>query len=325
MAESNRQQDEELLTAYLDGELDSEQRVLAETLIQQNPKYAQLIEEWRENGIALRSLPKHRLDSGFSARVLAAKEITSSPTVADVATLKSNSAMDQSAQANPINGLIAIAALAAMVLLTLFVFPMFVDSTNLATNDPIVENDKTAAQNSDNNSTDLEKGRTTPPIQRVDRAKMLTARSPAGSVDPIKTLHSNLAAVEQVFWIKLDGADQSLAGLQKVLAANSIKIVDSEKDFSKTEDVSAIYVVASALQMRKAIGKLSEESSSSVTAFPLPLSAIQNGKAQQLLPVNLSGDAQQATEIAELDRWFGLSGDEEEDRPIRFLLLVGSE
>ncbi len=328
MAKANQKYDEQLLTAYLDGELDSEHRAKAELLIRENAQYARLVEDWKENGNVLRRLPKYELGKRFSDRVLAACEnaqletpqAASRESTSDVQVPRMSPA--PSGQTSPMNGLVAIAFLAAMVLLTLFVFPAFVEQPRLAQADPVVGSDQVATENSDAANPENTKQGDNPVIQRVERNKMLSAPGPASVVDPIHTFNSNLPVVEQVFWVKLDMADQSLAGLQKILADNAIRIVDSERDFSQTDDVSAIYVVASSLQMQKAFGNLSHQSSARVTAFPLPLSKIQSGKAQQVSPINLVGDAQQATEIAELERWFGLAGDEDEARPVRFLLLV---
>jgi len=62
---------QQLLSAYIDGELGMTERAMAEELIRdKNEPYAKLAEFWRENGINMRALPKPRLDEGFSDRVL---------------------------------------------------------------------------------------------------------------------------------------------------------------------------------------------------------------------------------------------------------------
>ena len=63
---------QQLLSAYIDGELGMTERALAEKLIRDRdePRYAKLAEFWRENGINMRALPKYHLDEGFSDRVL---------------------------------------------------------------------------------------------------------------------------------------------------------------------------------------------------------------------------------------------------------------
>ena len=61
---------QQLLSAYLDGELGVTQRAAAEANLRENPQAAELLESWRQNSIGMRALPKHRLDDGFAKRVL---------------------------------------------------------------------------------------------------------------------------------------------------------------------------------------------------------------------------------------------------------------
>ena len=60
MTEDSNHKHELLLMAYLDGELDADDRARAEALISENPVYASQLEQWRENGNAIRSLPTTR-------------------------------------------------------------------------------------------------------------------------------------------------------------------------------------------------------------------------------------------------------------------------
>ena len=61
---------QELLSAYLDGELADADRAVVEALLRKNSDYAELVEEWRHNGSKMRALPKSTLDAGFAGRVL---------------------------------------------------------------------------------------------------------------------------------------------------------------------------------------------------------------------------------------------------------------
>ena len=113
---------EQLLSAFADGQLTGPEKKRAEQLIAENPHYAELVEQWRAQGKLIRELPRYRLDRDFSDRVLAKFNLEQS--VAEPASRAcdppknslSNSWDGQSAAA-------AILALAAMILLTLFVFP----------------------------------------------------------------------------------------------------------------------------------------------------------------------------------------------------------
>jgi hypothetical protein len=60
----------QLLTAYIDGELDSRQRQAVERLLSQSAEARTLVEQLRHDADTLRQLPRRKLDEGFSGRVL---------------------------------------------------------------------------------------------------------------------------------------------------------------------------------------------------------------------------------------------------------------
>ena len=66
---------ENLISAYLDGELSSEERAHVERILQQHPEYAELLEEFRLQSAALKQLPKLELDADFAARVMADERV----------------------------------------------------------------------------------------------------------------------------------------------------------------------------------------------------------------------------------------------------------
>ena len=127
------EKNELLLTAYLDGELDSQDRAEAEALLESSPQCRELVQQWRDNRKALQSLPKYKLDGDFAKRVMASSDF--------VEAIKDNQSgtntEDRVAVALPsdpkrenhFSGLMAIASLAALLMLTLFVFPNFVDNS----------------------------------------------------------------------------------------------------------------------------------------------------------------------------------------------------
>ena len=136
MSEVPNNDREKLLTAYLDGELGNKERAHVESLIESNPDDARLVAQMREHGDLIRSMPKYRLDEGFADRVFAAAEMggfegwsTVSRNQAEASTrieLGSDTGTDWRV------GAVAIATLAAMLLLTLFVFPSNVDQPLVA-------------------------------------------------------------------------------------------------------------------------------------------------------------------------------------------------
>ncbi|HEV7221313.1 MAG TPA: zf-HC2 domain-containing protein, partial [Pirellulales bacterium] len=66
--------DDELLSAYLDGELSEADRARAEQLLAEQPEARQLLEDLRALHGSFEGLPVHRLDQDFPARVLRGAE-----------------------------------------------------------------------------------------------------------------------------------------------------------------------------------------------------------------------------------------------------------
>ena len=70
MSEPHDRTADELISAFLDGELNSEQRAQVQQLLDSEPRYQQMLEELRTLRETLQSLPCQRLDAGFQERVL---------------------------------------------------------------------------------------------------------------------------------------------------------------------------------------------------------------------------------------------------------------
>jgi len=87
----NQPTDDELISAYLDGELSGEELLRAERMLEERPECRQLVEELRAIGGGLRGLPRHKLDDDFADRVLrrAEREMLSavSPVIAPPVTV----------------------------------------------------------------------------------------------------------------------------------------------------------------------------------------------------------------------------------------------
>ncbi len=110
---SDVSQNEQLLSALVDGELKGEDRARAEKLLAENPQSQSLVQQWRRQSMAIKSLPKCQLDTGFAARVMS---VVSEKSRASDGNLKGPLSQWRT-------GFAAIITLAAMILLTLFVFP----------------------------------------------------------------------------------------------------------------------------------------------------------------------------------------------------------
>jgi hypothetical protein len=133
----------ELLSAWLDGQLTGSEKARAERLVSDNPECADLVRQWKLQREQIRALPRYRLDSDFSMRVLAAavdnranrsdQPVTPWP----VAKSKSQAAAQESTSYFASrSALTAITALAATLLLTLFTLPtrVLTDGTAVGAN-----------------------------------------------------------------------------------------------------------------------------------------------------------------------------------------------
>ncbi len=125
----------ELLSAWMDGRLTGSEKVRAERLISDDPQCAELVSQWQSQREQIRALPRYRLDSDFSQRVLAkvnlledagrvsrarSQQVVLPPTQEPTSYFATRSALT------------AITALAAMLLLTLFTLPLRVPKSQVA-------------------------------------------------------------------------------------------------------------------------------------------------------------------------------------------------
>lgn len=343
------EQRELLLTAYFDDELGPEERAQAELILAERPEEARKLAKWRQNADAIRELPRFRLDDGFAARVMIAVE-------SNAEQLNTESMLDKvqlpqvgSQRSDWRIGLAAIMTLAAMLLLTLFVFPAMNDSKF---DNPSVAVNQTESNVIENNqNSDIETAQVPPndqesfsaPSNRRPRIGTLNSSLPSErrnsrSVEPIAVVNpAQTPNIEQVLWVET----KSLDDLENILANHSIHIVSADKHSREPAHLAAqsaggpeaLFVVSTALQMKQAIVEMSNDSTCSVRAFPLPdvgtvapeNSLVVNASAQQIKPLDLNEKGADASEIARLDKWFGLVDDTNEERMIQFLLMVNTE
>jgi negative regulator of sigma E activity len=127
MSDSNHY--DSLFSAYLDGELNPDEQLQAERLLSENPALRLCLQQWKENGDAIRTLPKFELRADLTERVLAA--IGDQPRSADAATALRTSSLApgeahtawRSILASKRNWRVAmgaIASIAGMVLIAVF-------------------------------------------------------------------------------------------------------------------------------------------------------------------------------------------------------------
>lgn len=310
---NEQQQHEELLIAYLDGELGADERSQAESLMRENSRYAELVANWKSNQVQLRQLTTRKLDDQFANRVLAKIESDKLTAALPVAT-------------EPAMGsFIALASLAALLFLTVFVFPSFVDS------EPVVADSAVANTNE---------------VVTPDPGSELLHSSTGNRNDtniapvtaPVKS------GLRKLLWLEVE-TTRKLGDIEQVFADNKIRIqggADQRVGMSHFESqggVDAVYVVANPSQMNQAVRDLGADESVSIRAFPLPkndaaqtLNRSLNGSAasaQQLIPIELSNaggrpdglSPEEMKEVEMIDRWFGIS-DEEEDALVEYLLII---
>ena len=117
---------ENLISAYLDGVLSPEESVHVERMIEQNPVYAQLLEEFQHQSAALKQLPRFELDPEFASRVMAHEAFAETGRdKPSTAALPSSRPVQPSVERERWIGAVAsIGALAAMILV-IMVLPLF--------------------------------------------------------------------------------------------------------------------------------------------------------------------------------------------------------
>ena len=125
---SDVSQNEQLFSALVDGELKGAERARAEKLLAEYPQSQSVVQQWRRQSAAIKSLPRFQLDPSFAARVMSA---VSEKSRASTGNLKGPLSQWRT-------GFAAIITLAAMLLLTLFVFPRATEKiAPLASNVPV--------------------------------------------------------------------------------------------------------------------------------------------------------------------------------------------
>lgn len=379
-------QNELLLTAYLDGELSPSEVRTAEQLLQQ-PEYAELLNAWKQNREQLKSLPKFRLKDSFTAEVLDAAKINAAIESGQTEPLDV-SVQNVSVQ-NPVNwnaGMAAIISLAGMVLLSLFVFPQWVAEPVASVNDPAEASEKVVDQVVDkndesNSNAEVEAGNRNDSPKVADTAYQdrneigvlfsRSARTVAEKVDSNQILswvnnpgaHLNSPSHGPLGIFQIEMTKESFVDLEKVLQTNKIVLRKSEEtEQTKTADqllsrfnsnLKVLYVVATPLQMKKAMVGLKVEYDAKIETLRIPegvkpivetadVSQSNDDKgngisrpsrivatAQQLMPferdasenMGQGSNPEEVEEIDQLDQWFGLTG-KENAQASQYLLLI---
>ncbi|MCP4774320.1 MAG: hypothetical protein GY880_08785, partial [Planctomycetaceae bacterium] len=231
-------------------------------------------------------------------------------------------------------GMGGIVALAALLLLTLFVFPSLVEDgldqqAALVVKEAVDRESKVPSE--------------TPPKERpkpiIAPRNSSLPRNPGRSPRMASTGKKS-RGVEQVLLIQ----NAALSDLEAILNRHEIHIVDSKGKTLDGENLlaqakqgmEAIHVVSEKASMQNAINEIADHESVTVTAFTMPgqlgSRAIGNSKsakteessALQLQPRDFSGAAETAREINELNDWFKLDDEEQGGEPIECLLLIQS-
>ena len=318
---------ERLLTAYFDNELEPAERGEVEMMLAANPDLRGLLDQWQSSGDSLRRLPSYSLGAEFSAGV------RSKIDAAAVAKQHSPAAAVSTWDSQRV-GMGGIVALAALLLLTLFVFPSLVEDgldqqAALVVKEAVDRESKVPSE--------------TPPKQRpkpiIAPRNSSLPRNPGRSPRMAST-GTKSRGVEQVLLIQ----NAALSDLEAILNRHEIHIVDSKGKTLDGENLlaqakqgmEAIHVVSEKASMQNAINEIADHESVTVTTFTMPgqlgSRAIGNSKsakteessALQLQPRDFSGAAETAREINELNDWFKLDDEEQGGEPLEGLLLIQS-
>ncbi len=240
---SDVSQNEQLFSALVDGELKGEERARAEKLLAENPQSQSVIQQWRRQSAAIKSLPKFQLDPGFAARVMSA---VSEKSRASTGNLKSPLSQWRT-------GFAAIITLAAMLLLTLFVFPRAMEkigplASNVAVSPTAEPRDRGVGDNSksDSPAADVAVSPTAEPGGLDVADKFKSGSVPADLPESSANLLSN--APQQL--VAQESAEPSMgsAGMQSKSGAMS----RSAKDYSPEDPSKKMATGQSSQRMAKA-------------------------------------------------------------------------
>ncbi len=342
----NNEQREQLLIAYLDGELNAKDRATAEALLDAHPEYVELVDQWKENSSMFSTMPRYRLDSGFADRVLDAIDSNSIVVNSTYAAVFSTAATDSiannglahktstsqfvpSAQGSQRTGLALLAALAAMLLLSVFVFPAFVEEPVTALNNP-------STSPSENASSETVTPKATGPENTERKAKSYIPRSillnsrrngssiKSKTIDPLK-LRTQNSGIKQFLLIQTESTKGALKQIETVFAKHDIAYEQNEEEAQNASGFEAIHVVSTSNKMKKAIKELTENSDISVRSFAMPGAPVGESASAQRLDSTLISDQSDNPEIKEINKWFNLEGDKEEESVVQFLLMLGTK
>ena len=285
--------------AYVDGQLGAEERSHVESLIESNPDDARLVEQWREQGDLLRSMPKFNLDERFADRVMAAIEFDDPAAGESETRIQSHgdpaSGVGSEAATHWRTGAAAIATLAALLLLTLFVFPNTLDQPTVAVNtpgEPAGQNTPAATtttsgggvNDSLETATDADRrngeqvvgpvvGLSKPPLNKTLAGSNL-ANEPKDLIQPLQ-LSERADSLAEVLWVDMKSHRTALADIESVILKNSMTIlpassgtrpnqansnpVQNHLEQRPNSRLEALQVIATRDQIRKTILELSQQ------------------------------------------------------------------
>lgn len=199
---------DELISAYVDGELTAEEQALVERKLRESPEHQQMLNELSALHDSFQSLPSHKLDEGFGQRVLRAAErkmltggdnsgtaFTSSAPVADSPTPAGKIPEDRQNWRLAVG---SVAAVAALLLITLFLvnFSNKEDGhRNVASRD-LKERQGSGVDRSDRTVRENQPG--VLPGQGDNRDLLQQAASPDASAEGAKSRNGGDSAVPRV-------------------------------------------------------------------------------------------------------------------------------
>ena len=297
----------DLLSAYLDNELAADERAQVETLLQQDPELAALLEQWKTQGRELAELPRYRLPTNFNQQVLAALSETQ---------LNIPAAASQGQRESAGGALAMIASLAALVVVTLLVgFNLDQGTPNTAAVDP-------------ENST-VDPGVSAQPADRPEitsPALAMTLKEP-DSARPVPAIQNSW--IDEVVSLQVAGGkpEETRKQVSQALARSGIRVnelgLQPENSFLRAP---AWYITATPTQFKAALKQAGSQLDGIVDAISLTQvvgagdTESSNGKPLQSVRLYADDSADvDPAEVDSLDAWFGLA---EPDQRKRYLLIV---
>lgn len=281
-----------LISAFLDGELSPEESARVDRLLE-DPRHQDLLNDWKLNRESIQSLPPFSLGDDFAAKVMEEIEGQKVEIANHVA---ASSASDHWS-------LISITSLAAMLVITLFVFPNFQLSEKAVAeaDNKELEKEQQAAVLVQHEHGMLYSSKTNDKAEALKLSEAIQLARPSTGLNRVIRLRTDL----------------ELSDLKSVLTQSGIQF--DESAFASADKAAMIHVTATPREIRETLTELMNGYVDSLEQVEIPVT----GNKSMMLPLEadkISSDVDMA-EVSKVDQWFGLDSPEAGKNRVSCLFL----